>query len=85
MNIENCSKHTQAWNQDGLCLRLQVKPTQLGPIDRTSPYRDRIQFPKRYVLKQKQDDILNKDKTIDNVQKRNICTNFVFYSLTLIS
>jgi hypothetical protein len=33
---------------------------------------DRIQSPKRCVLKEKQDDILNKDETLDNVQKRNI-------------
>jgi hypothetical protein len=26
------------------------------------------------VLKEKQDDILDKDKTMDNAQKRNICT-----------
>jgi hypothetical protein len=25
-------------SETGLCLRLQVKPTQLGPIDRSSPY-----------------------------------------------
>jgi hypothetical protein len=24
-------------SETGFCLRLQVKPTQLGPIDRTSP------------------------------------------------
>jgi hypothetical protein len=37
---------------------------------------DRIQFPKRCVLKEKQDDFLNKDKMMDNVQKHNICTAF---------
>jgi hypothetical protein len=26
------------FSDTGLCLRLQVKPTQLGPIDRASPY-----------------------------------------------
>jgi hypothetical protein len=25
-------------SETGFCLRLQVKPTQLGPLDRTSPY-----------------------------------------------
>jgi hypothetical protein len=64
----------------GLCLRLQSKPTQLDPIDRASPYRRRlgpteyvlpedgdiIQSPKRYVL--------NKNRTMDNVQ-RNIFTS----------
>jgi hypothetical protein len=35
---------------------------------------DRIQSPKRCDLKDKEDDILDEDKTMDNVQKRNICT-----------
>jgi hypothetical protein len=30
------SKHDVS--ETGFCLRLQVKPTQLGPIDRASPY-----------------------------------------------
>jgi hypothetical protein len=34
-----------------------------------------IHSPKRHVLKDKQDDMLDEDKTMDNVQKRNICTN----------
>jgi hypothetical protein len=34
-----------------------------------------IQFPKHCVLEDKQDNLSDKDKTIDNVQKRNICTN----------
>jgi hypothetical protein len=54
-----------------LCLRLQVRLTQLGPYDRASPYL-------RCVLKEKQDDVSDKDKTMDNVQKRNICVNFFF-------
>jgi hypothetical protein len=29
----------------------------------------------RNVLKEKQDGVLDKDKTMDNVQKRNICTS----------
>jgi hypothetical protein len=36
---------------------------------------DRIQSPKRCDLKHKQDDILDKDQTMDNVQEPNICTN----------
>jgi hypothetical protein len=35
---------------------------------------DRIQSPKRCVLKDKQDDVLDKDKRMNNVQKHNICT-----------
>jgi hypothetical protein len=30
------SKHNVS--ETGFCLRLQVKPTQLGPIDRANPY-----------------------------------------------
>jgi hypothetical protein len=30
------SKHSVS--ETGFCLRLQVKPTQLGPIDRAGPY-----------------------------------------------
>jgi hypothetical protein len=62
------SKHNVSETE--FCLHLQVKPTQLGQIDRAEPEDgDRIQFPKR-VLTEKQDNILNKDKTMDNVQKR---------------
>jgi hypothetical protein len=35
---------------------------------------DRIQFPKRCVLKEKQGDVLYKDKMMDNIQKHNIWT-----------
>jgi hypothetical protein len=35
---------------------------------------DRIQSPKRRVLKNKQGGVLDKDKSLDNVQKYNICT-----------
>jgi hypothetical protein len=46
-------------SETGFCLRLQVKPTQLGPIDRVVPISgDR-----------------DKDRAMDNVQKHNICTN----------
>jgi hypothetical protein len=37
---------------------------------------DRIQPPKRWVLKKKTGRFLDREKTIDNVQKRNICTYF---------
>jgi hypothetical protein len=43
----------------GFCLRFRVKPTQLIPIDRASPY--------------KQDAVLDKQRTTVTVQKRNIC------------
>jgi hypothetical protein len=46
-------------------LRPQVEPTQLGPIDRASPYLRTLYFV----------NILNKDETMDNVQEYNICTN----------
>jgi hypothetical protein len=34
---------------------------------------DRIQSPKRCVLKYKEDDVLDKDRRMDNVQEHNIC------------
>jgi hypothetical protein len=54
------SKHV---SDTGFFLRLQVKCTQLGPVDGASPYlreggRDRILSPKRYVSKNKQDAVL---------------------------
>jgi hypothetical protein len=65
-------KHSDS--ETGFCLRLPVRPTEFGPIDRASLYLrteidgDRIQSAKR-VLENKQDSVLNKDKTMDNVQK----------------
>jgi hypothetical protein len=67
-----CLKHHPVYfskhdvSQTGFCLRLQVKPTQLGPIDRASPSL-RTPMP-ACVLKNKQDVVLDKDKTMDNVQ-----------------
>jgi hypothetical protein len=52
------SKHNVS--ETGFCLRFQVKPTQLGPIDRASPYLWTE---------------IHKNGTMDNVQKHNICTN----------
>jgi hypothetical protein len=34
---------------------------------------DRIQSPRRCVMKNKQDGVLDKDRTMDNVQEHNIC------------
>jgi hypothetical protein len=51
------SKHS--FPETGLYLRLQAKPTQLNQIDRASLY--------------KEDGVLNKNRTMDNVQKHNIC------------
>jgi hypothetical protein len=67
------SKHNVS--ETVFCLCLHVKPTQLGPIDRASPYHvlpedgERIQCPKRYVLKYKQDGIFDKCRTMNIVQK----------------
>jgi hypothetical protein len=57
-------------SETGVCLRFQVEPTQLNPLDRTSLYVSRsrsspedghrILSPKRRVL--------NKRQTMDNVQ-----------------
>jgi hypothetical protein len=57
------------------CLRLQVKHTQLGPIDIVPISGDRIQSPKRCVSKSKQDGVLDKNRTMNNVKKYNICIN----------
>jgi hypothetical protein len=46
----------------GFYLHPQVKPTQLGPIDRASPYLQTCFF----------FNILDKDEMMDNVQKYNI-------------
>jgi hypothetical protein len=46
--------------------------------------KDRIQSPKPCVLKNKEDGVLDKDRTMDNVQKNNIRTN-VPSSQTFIS
>jgi hypothetical protein len=48
-----------------------VKPTQLGPIDRASPKIGTLCFEK-YTRR-----FLDKDKTMDNVQKHYICANGV--------
>jgi hypothetical protein len=49
------SKHNVS--ETGFCLRLQVKPTQLGPIDRISPYlrtpvptQDGVYEPRSFVV-----------------------------------
>jgi hypothetical protein len=44
-----------------------VEPTQLGPIDRASPY---LQSPKRSI---KRTALLDKERMMDNVQKQNVC------------
>jgi hypothetical protein len=54
--------------------------TQLGQIDRASPYprsrsylKAKIQSSLRNVLKYKQDSVLDKNTMMDNVQKHKIC------------
>jgi hypothetical protein len=45
----------------------------LGPTEKVLPEDGgRIQSPIRYVLKNKQDGVLDKDRTMDNVQKHSI-------------
>jgi hypothetical protein len=48
---------------------IQVKPTQLGPIDTASPYV------RPDVFKYKHDGVLDKNWMMDNVQKHNISSN----------
>jgi hypothetical protein len=64
-----CLEVTQmSRDRDKLCL--------LDPTEKVLPDDgDRIQSPKRYVLKYKQDDILHKDETMDNIRERNGCKN----------
>jgi hypothetical protein len=54
----------------GFCLRLQVEPTQLGPIDRASPcfQANLSRFQTETISI-----VLNKKRTVDNVQKHNNC------------
>jgi hypothetical protein len=53
------------------CLRLQVEPTQLGPIDTASPYSQRRrQNPVSETLR-----VLSKNRMMDNVQEHNSCIN----------
>jgi hypothetical protein len=48
----------------------------LGPTENVLPEDgDRIQSPKRCILKYKQDGVLDKNRTMDNVQKHNICSS----------
>jgi hypothetical protein len=62
----------------------------LGPIEWVLPEDgDIIQSPKRRVLKYKQDGVLDKNRTMDNVQNHNICNTsyylIMLLNLTLIS
>jgi hypothetical protein len=54
-------------SETGFCLRLLVEPTQLGPIERASPWAEN---PVSETLC-----VLNKNRTMDNVQKQNYCVN----------
>jgi hypothetical protein len=77
------SKHKVS--ETGFCLRLWVKPTHLSPINRASPYFRTIGS--GFYLKTETESSLqnvvfwkinrtvslDKDRTMDNVQKHNIC------------
>jgi hypothetical protein len=67
-------------SETGFCLRLHVKPTQLGPLDRASPYlRLGIETESnlRNIMfwKLNRTVFLDIDWTMDNIQKHNIYTN----------
>jgi hypothetical protein len=48
----------------------------MGPSKKAPPEDgDRIQFPKRYVLNKNRTVFLDKNRTMDNVQKHNGCIN----------
>jgi hypothetical protein len=87
----SCFYLKQKFSETEFCLRLQVEPTQLNAINRAVRdqfYRlgpselvlpedeDKIQSPKHCVLKYKQDGVSDKNRTMDNVQKHNICTSY---------
>jgi hypothetical protein len=46
---------------------------------------DRTQSPKRCVLKNKQDGVLDKDRTMDSVNKQNICPHYVIFSILIFN
>jgi hypothetical protein len=94
--------------ETGFCLRLQVKPTQLGSIDRASldigtSFIDSVQLSGFYLKMKTESSLWNvfcninrtvffdKDRTMDNVQKHNICIvvpsskTFRSYSVIYIS
>jgi hypothetical protein len=54
-------KSTYNASETGFCRRLQVEPTHLGPIDRHNPVSETLCV------------YLNKNRTLDNVQKHNNC------------
>jgi hypothetical protein len=60
------SKHNVS--EAGFCLGLQIKPTQVGPIDRASPCLRKESGLWNAVF-------WNINRTMNNAQKRNICTN----------
>jgi hypothetical protein len=73
-------------SEPGFFLRLQVKPTQLGPIDRARFYlKTEAESSLRNVVfwKINKTVLLDKDRAMDNVQKHNtrICTNLLLFCL----
>jgi hypothetical protein len=68
------SKHNIS--ETGFYLRLQVKPTQLGPIDRANPYLRRETESSLWNVvfwTINRTVFLHKDRMMDNVQQHNIC------------
>jgi hypothetical protein len=59
--------HRPHYNLENYSFLAQISPNWVDG--------DWIRFPKRSVLKDTQDGILDEDKMMDNVQKRNIYTN----------
>jgi hypothetical protein len=39
LSIVSCFYSKHSVSETGFCLRLQVKPTELGPVDSAGPYR----------------------------------------------
>jgi hypothetical protein len=68
-------------SKTGFCLRLQLEPSHLGPIDRASPYLRSIDWAKlsRFYFKTETEPSTrnvvcwNINRAMNDVQKRNIC------------
>jgi hypothetical protein len=70
----NTPHGTNTRKKQNVPLKLHLTELQLLYFCCDHGAADRIRSPKRRVLRNKQDGVLDDDKTMDNVQKYNICT-----------
>jgi hypothetical protein len=90
-NIIYCNVYISKYNfsEIGFCLRLEVKPTQLDPIDIATKYIDWIQLSRFYLKTETESSLrnvatLNKHRTTDNDQKYKICRRVVSSGMQLV-